>query len=244
MCLHSVAAQENEVLGAPLREDDMAIAGAPAKQHPRSGKSTAAVIDPDVAATVEAPRSTMTGKGTLSSAAAAASAAKNGGSARVSQPPPLPPLTGESTTTMAKVAAVGEKAIPAGANGVAVNGGGKLATTISRPLAPINETTAAAAADPSAVEQRKPQTASADAEIGRGEKAGEASCSAATRSSREAANGGGGGDDDHEQPGLIALKGASFRWTSGKAEDEHAKIFRSLVEAPAGKRKVCIAGRG
>ncbi len=60
--------------------------------------------------------------------------------------------------------------------------------------------------------------------------------------------GGGGGSGDggggsgesagEERPGLVSLKGASFRWASGVEEDEHAKIFRGLVELDEKKRKV------
>lgn len=87
------------------------------------------------------------------------------------------------------------------------------AATANRPLAPSHEATPASVA------------------------------SAADPAAPGANRGGGGGCDGiggPEQPGLIALKGASFRWMSGKAEDEHAKIFRSLVEAE--KRKVCFCG--
>ena len=50
--------------------------------------------------------------------------------------------------------------------------------------------------------------------------------------------GGGGGGNLGEQPGLVALKGVSFRWTSGREEDQHAKIFRGLMKVDEKKRKV------
>ncbi|CAM9886717.1 unnamed protein product [Scytosiphon promiscuus] len=37
--------------------------------------------------------------------------------------------------------------------------------------------------------------------------------------------------------GLVSLNGVSFRWGSGREEDEHAKIFRSLVEVGDKKKK-------
>ncbi|CBN77890.1 multidrug resistance-associated protein-like protein [Ectocarpus siliculosus] len=43
-----------------------------------------------------------------------------------------------------------------------------------------------------------------------------------------------GGNGAEEWPGLVSLKGASFRWTSGREEDQHAKVFRGLIE---GKKK-------
>ncbi|CAM9867450.1 unnamed protein product, partial [Ectocarpus sp. 12 AP-2014] len=42
------------------------------------------------------------------------------------------------------------------------------------------------------------------------------------------------GNGTDEWPGLVSLKGASFRWASGREEDQHAKVFRGLVE---GKKK-------
>ncbi|CAM9820973.1 unnamed protein product, partial [Ectocarpus sp. 8 AP-2014] len=47
-----------------------------------------------------------------------------------------------------------------------------------------------------------------------------------------------GGNGAEELPGVVSLKGASFRWTSGREEDQHAKVFRGLIEGKK-KRKVC-----
>lgn len=55
---------------------------------------------------------------------------------------------------------------------------------------------------------------------------------------RNGGGGGGGESVEEERPGLVSLKGASFRWASGVEEDEHAKIFRGLVEVDEKKRKV------
>ncbi|CAM9122833.1 unnamed protein product, partial [Ectocarpus sp. 4 AP-2014] len=44
------------------------------------------------------------------------------------------------------------------------------------------------------------------------------------------------GNGTDEWPGLVSLKGASFRWTSGREEDQHAKAFRDLIEGTK-KRK-------
>ena len=41
-----------------------------------------------------------------------------------------------------------------------------------------------------------------------------------------------------KRPGLVALKGASFRWTNGREEDQHAKIFRNLMEIDERKKQV------
>lgn len=217
--------QENEDLVAPL-DTDRAVMDIPGKKHPRRGKptATAAVADapPGVAATAEvAPTTTLDGNGTThpaDSKMAAAPAVKNGGSARLSQ---LRTTTaeGEATTATRVDAANGDNANTGGANGGVVNKGRAVDTT--------------------AVERREPQAVLiADARVRRDEGAG----LEATRNSRAAANGdagGGAGDGGgHERPGLIALKGVSYRWMHGKAEDEHAKIFRSLVGAPAEKRKV------
>ncbi|CAM9996930.1 unnamed protein product, partial [Ectocarpus fasciculatus] len=49
--------------------------------------------------------------------------------------------------------------------------------------------------------------------------------------------GGGGIGTGDARPGLVSLKGASFRWTSGGEEDQHAKIFRGLMEGDEKKRK-------
>lgn len=38
--------------------------------------------------------------------------------------------------------------------------------------------------------------------------------------------------------GLISVKGASFRWTEGGEEDEHAKIFRSLLAETSSAKKL------
>ncbi|CAN0142706.1 unnamed protein product [Ectocarpus sp. 6 AP-2014] len=56
------------------------------------------------------------------------------------------------------------------------------------------------------------------------------------RGAREPVGGGvsDGGNGAEEWPGLVSLKGASFRWTSGREEDQHAKVFRGLIE---GKKK-------
>lgn len=43
-------------------------------------------------------------------------------------------------------------------------------------------------------------------------------------------------------PGLVVLKEVSFRWASGKEDDEHAKIFRHLVEAKEKKSKKKVRG--
>ena len=53
---------------------------------------------------------------------------------------------------------------------------------------------------------------------------------------------GGSGTLGVERPGLVALKGASFRWTNGREEDQHAKIFRTLMEVDEKKRKVGVLG--
>eukprot|EP00903_Cladosiphon_okamuranus_P016201 g14950.t2 len=45
------------------------------------------------------------------------------------------------------------------------------------------------------------------------------------------------------QPGLVALNGVSFRWTSGREEDQHAKIFRSLMEVGE-KNQKAAQGKG
>ena len=54
---------------------------------------------------------------------------------------------------------------------------------------------------------------------------------------------GGTGALEGERPGLVALKGASFRWTNGREEDQHAKIFRGLMEVDEKKRKVRMMRR-
>ncbi|CAN0033043.1 unnamed protein product [Ectocarpus fasciculatus] len=62
------------------------------------------------------------------------------------------------------------------------------------------------------------------------------SMSGCLRGVREPVGGGAsdGGNGTDEWPGLVSLKGASFRWTSGGEKDQHAKIFRGLIE---GKKK-------
>jgi len=51
-------------------------------------------------------------------------------------------------------------------------------------------------------------------------------------------SGGGGESAGEERPGLVSLKGANFRWASGVEDDEHAKVFRDLMELDGKKRKV------
>ncbi|CAM9767000.1 unnamed protein product, partial [Ectocarpus sp. 12 AP-2014] len=62
------------------------------------------------------------------------------------------------------------------------------------------------------------------------------SVSGCVRGVREPVGGrvGDGGNGTGEWPGLISLEGASFRWTSGREEEHHAKVFRGLIE---GKKK-------
>ena len=55
-------------------------------------------------------------------------------------------------------------------------------------------------------------------------------------------NGGGGISPREGRPGLVSFKGANFRWTRGVDEDEHAKIFRDLMELHEKKPKVGWGG--
>eukprot|EP00752_Nemacystus_decipiens_P006704 g6027.t1 len=48
---------------------------------------------------------------------------------------------------------------------------------------------------------------------------------------------GGSGTLAGERPGLVSLKQASFRWANDGEEDQHAKIFRGLMEVDAKKQK-------
>ncbi|CAM9399555.1 unnamed protein product, partial [Ectocarpus sp. 12 AP-2014] len=69
-----------------------------------------------------------------------------------------------------------------------------------------------------------------------GEAREEPSMAGCVRGAREQVGGGvgDGGSGTDEWPGSVSLKGTSFRWTSGREEDQHAKVFRGLVE---GKNK-------
>ncbi|CBN77893.1 conserved unknown protein [Ectocarpus siliculosus] len=86
-----------------------------------------------------------------------------------------------------------------------------------------------------------PGAAAADA-VARGEAGGESSMPGCVRGVHEqesgsGGDGGGGTGTGDARPGLVSLKGASFRWASGGEEDQHAKIFRGLMEGDEKKRK-------
>lgn len=49
---------------------------------------------------------------------------------------------------------------------------------------------------------------------------------------------GGGNKSGCAPAGLVSLNGVSFRWASGREEDEHAEIFRNLMDVKKKKRKV------
>ncbi|CAN0014251.1 unnamed protein product, partial [Ectocarpus sp. 8 AP-2014] len=86
-----------------------------------------------------------------------------------------------------------------------------------------------------------PGAAAADAVVG-GEAGRESSMPGCVRGvdeqeSGSGGDGGGGTGTGDARPGLVSLKGASFRWASGGEEDQHAKIFRGLMEGDEKKRK-------